>query len=249
VTTGAGRAVHPVDAAGLVLIRQGAAEPEVLLGRRHRRAGFLPDIYVFPGGRVDPGDALPSGFAEPVHPAVLDQLRRGSHGRPPAAFARAAIRETFEETGLLLAAPGGHPAVTAAAGAVWQAFAAQETAPGFAALDFVCRAITPTVSRRRYNTRFFLADGSLATGAPAGNGELEDLRWWPLAALPGLEIVDVTQFVLSEALRRWRQRLPVGREPGRLFCYHREVARWRIGAAGPWQPAPEEALADRRAKA
>jgi 8-oxo-dGTP pyrophosphatase MutT (NUDIX family) len=248
VTTGGARTVCPVDAAGLVLIRQGADEPEVLLGRRHRRAGFLPDIYVFPGGRVDPDDALPSGFAEPVHPAVLEQLRRGSRGRPPAAFARAAIRETFEETGLLLAELGGRPAASGP-GTVWQAFAAQGAAPAFAAMDFVCRAITPAASRRRYNTRFFLADGAHAAGALTGDGELEDLRWWPLAALPRLEIVDVTQFVLAEALRRWRQRLPVGREPGRLFCYHREAARWRIGATGPWQPAPEEALADLRAKA
>jgi 8-oxo-dGTP pyrophosphatase MutT (NUDIX family) len=237
VTTGA-RAVRPVDAAGLVLIRQGAAEPEVLLGRRHRRAGFLPDIYVFPGGRVDRDDALPSGFAEPLHPAVLDQLRRASSGRPAAAFARAAIRETFEETGLLLAQPDGRHGA-AGTGAVWQAFATHGAAPAFAAMDFVCRAITPAASRRRYNTRFFLADGAHATGTLAGDGELDDLRWWPLAALPELEIVDVTQFVLAEALRRWRQRLPVGREPGRLFCYRSDTARWRIGAAGPWQSVPE----------
>jgi 8-oxo-dGTP pyrophosphatase MutT (NUDIX family) len=59
------KVVKPVDAAGLVLIRAGSkGEPEILLGRRHRKAGFLPDIYVVPGGRVDTADHAPSGFAE-----------------------------------------------------------------------------------------------------------------------------------------------------------------------------------------
>ncbi|MGH6959168.1 MAG: NUDIX hydrolase [Dongiaceae bacterium] len=240
------RATRPVDAAGLVLIREGRTGPEVLLGRRHRRAGFLPDIYVFPGGRLDPADATPSGFAEPLHPAVVDQLRRGSRGRPALAFARAAVRETFEETGLLLGRPVTAVRVPGASRAsadkpIWQAFAANGFAPAFDALDFVCRAITPTYSKRRYNTRFFLADGSVIAGDISGDGELEDLAWRPLAALAGLTIVDVTEFVLAEALRRWRQRCPAGTEPARLFCYRRETARWRIGTAGGWSP-PDSGL-------
>jgi 8-oxo-dGTP pyrophosphatase MutT (NUDIX family) len=227
---------RPVDAAGLVLIRRGPDGPEILLGRRHGRAGFLPDIYVFPGGRVDHGDAIASGFAEDLHPNVAAALAAGSRGRSPLACARAAIRETYEETGLLLTA-GGCRAVTPTADAVWQAYAARGQRPGFDGLDFVCRAITPTYSKRRYNTRFFLADGANAIGELAGNGELEDLCWWPLAALSRLAIVDVTEFVLTEALRRWRQRIPIGSEPARLFCYRGECARWRT-ADGPWRSPP-----------
>ena len=232
------RVTRPVDAAGLVLIRDIGGKPEVLLGRRHGRAGFLPDIYVAPGGRVDPGDSAPSGFPEPLHPAVAKHLRTGSRGRPALAFARAAIRETFEETGLLLA-----DAASASAGqdAPWSSFASAGVAPAFAALDFVCRAITPTYSKRRYNTRFFLADGSKAIGTLAGNGELEDLAWRRFDALGHLTIVDVTEFVLAEALRRWRRRVPPGREPPRLFCYRGDTARWRIGDGGTWRaptPAP-----------
>jgi 8-oxo-dGTP pyrophosphatase MutT (NUDIX family) len=230
------RIAHPVDAAGLVLIRSGADGPEVLLGRRHRRAGFLPDIYVVPGGRVDAGDLPPSGFAEDLHPRVAAQLRTGGRGRPPLAFARAAIRETFEETGLLLAGDGV-PATMAADAPIWRAFGVQNCRPAFDALDFVCRAITPTYSRRRYNTRFFLADGGRAYGTIAGDGELEDLNWWPVAELPRLTIVDVTEFVLTEALRRWHRRTPVGSEPPRLFCYRGDRARWRIGD-GRWTPPP-----------
>lgn len=200
-TTAAPR-VRPRDAAGLVLLRDGRHGPEVLLGRRHRRVTFLPDIYVFPGGRVDPEDARPSGFAERIQPGLDGLLAAG--GRPPAAFLRAALRETLEETGLLL----GRPAATAPAGArsgPWRLFAEHGLAPAFDALQLVCRAITPTSSHRRYNTRFFLADGSVAQGTLGGSGELEDLRWFPIAETARLGLVDVTQVVLAESLRRWRQ--------------------------------------------
>ncbi len=231
------RIARPVDAAGLVLIRRGVGGPEILLGRRHGRAGFLPDIYVVPGGRVDRADAAGSGFAEDLHPNAIVQLKAGSRGRSPLAFARAAIRETYEETGLLLTASGKAPA-TPGAEPVWQAYGTRACRPGFDALDFVCRAITPTYSERRYNTRFFLADGAQTIGELAGNGELEDLNWWPLANLPRLAIVDVTEFVLTEALRRWQQRVPIGSEPARLFCYRGDCARWRVAGRSPWNPPP-----------
>ena len=226
---------RPADAAGLVLLRDRAGRTEVLLGRRHGRAGFLPDIYVFPGGRVDRADAEPTGFAEELHPDVAAQLRVGNRS-DPLTFARAAIRETLEETGLMLAAPAGraNPDLSATA---WRDFIASGCRPRFEALDFICRAITPTYSKRRYNTRFFLASGDSLSGEIRGNGELEDLGWRPVDALARLTIVDVTQFVLAEALRRWRLRTPAGREPPRLFCYRGEHARWRI-PGGCWQVPP-----------
>jgi 8-oxo-dGTP pyrophosphatase MutT (NUDIX family) len=232
-----------VDAAGLVLIRRGASGPEVLLGRRHRRAGFLPDIYVAPGGRVDAEDLQRSGFAEDLNPRVAAQLTRANRGRPALAFARAAIRETYEETGLLLTGGCGRAADPVPA-PIWQVFGERNCRPGFDRLDFVCRAITPTSSKRRYNTRFFLADGAAVEGDLSGNGELEDLKWWPVAELGRLAIVDVTEFVLAEALRRWRLRLPIGNEPARLFCYRGDGARWRVIGKGRWNMPPPRVFAD-----
>lgn len=226
---------RPVDAAGLVLIRAGRHGPEVLLGRRHRRVAFLPDIYVFPGGRVDPGDAAPSGFAEPIPPAVTAQLGGGGSRRPVAAYVRAALRETQEETGMLVGRPAdfGPPADTLAE--PWRRFAAQGLTPAFDAIDFVCRAITPAASHRRYNTRFFLADGVSAVGELGGSGELEDLRWFRLGDIGELGLVDVTQVVLAEALRRWRRRAgadAVWGRPAPLLCYRRdEVLLRRPGSA------------------
>ncbi len=97
--------IRPAEAAGLVLIRRAAAAgsgAEVLLGRRSARSRFMPGIYVFPGGRIGPEDCRPSGFAEPLPdpPPGLDQTTR----RRLAVFARAALRETYEETGLLIGA-------------------------------------------------------------------------------------------------------------------------------------------------
>ena len=183
------KVVKPVDAAGLVLIRAASkGEPEILLGRRHRRAGFLPDIYVVPGGRVDPEDHRPSGFSETLHPAIAAALASGGGRRPVHAFPRAALRETLEETGLVVGRPGGPEAVSDLP--VWQAYRNAGLAPDFATFDFICRAITPVTSARRYNTRFFLADGAQAVGSLDSNGELEDLAWRPVSALAGLEIVE-----------------------------------------------------------
>jgi 8-oxo-dGTP pyrophosphatase MutT (NUDIX family) len=191
-------AVRPVDAAGLVLLREARHGLEVLLGRRHARAGFLPDIYVFPGGRVEAADS--AGPALGLAPAVAAELSRATR-KPADAFLRAALRETAEETGLTIAG---------------------EALP---TIDFVCRAITPTYSRRRYNTRFLVADGAFAQGRLGGDGELEDLAWRPVAALEGLAIVDVTAFVLAEAVARRSRKLPPGTEPAVRFSYVGDRAR------------------------
>jgi 8-oxo-dGTP pyrophosphatase MutT (NUDIX family) len=188
--------IRPVDAAGLVLLRQARGGLEVLLGRRHARAGFLPEIYVFPGGRLEPADVL--GPPLPLVPAVAADLVRAS-ARSPSALLRAALRETQEETGLRLP-PAAIPRI-----------------------DFVCRAITPTFSHRRYHTRFFLADGAACEGALKGDGELEDLGWRSLAEAGGLNLVDVTTFVLEEAVRRWPH--PPGSEPAPRLSYQGDRMR------------------------
>jgi len=212
----AGSPVRPVDAAGLILLRGRRDRPEILLGRRHAKTAFLPDIYVVPGGRVDAEDHLPSGFRERLHPAVSEGLRAGNGRRPPVAFLRAALRELHEETGLILGARGGGKPGMAS---VWGAYAAAGIAPDFGTFDFVLRAITPVGSRRRYNTRFFLADGNRAVGALRGNGELLDLGWRKAAELDRLNIVDVTWALIRLALERWRTRVPVGAQPPKLLVY------------------------------
>ncbi len=85
----------------------GARDPgsaRVLMGRRHRGHAYLPDKWVFPGGRIDRADfAVPA--ATELRPDVAALLERSAPARRARALACAAIRETFEETGLLLARP------------------------------------------------------------------------------------------------------------------------------------------------
>lgn len=225
------RPVRPVDAAGLILLRGSREAPEILLGRRHAKTAFLPDIYVVPGGRVDAEDLAPSGFDESVHPAVAGDLSIGCR-TPPIAFLRAALRETHEETGLLVGQPG--TAFGKAAGAAWSAYAAAGWTPDFTGLDFALRAITPRGSPRRYNTRFFLGDGSRVTGSLTGNGELLDLGWRPAGDLGRLNIVDVTWELIRTALRRWRDRVPVGVDRPKLLIYRNDILHLRAlpGARG-----------------
>ena len=216
-------AIRPAEAAGLVLIRRAVSAgssdfgAEVLLGRRSDRSRFMPGIYVFPGGRVGPEDRQPSGFSEllPNQPSGLDRATR----LRLLVFARAALRETYEETGLLLGtAESEQPPRLGGAGPgaaqPWTAFATAGLVPGFARMRLVARAITPTASPIRFHTRFFLAEGKAAVGEFGGDGELEDIHWAPIQTLHELPMANITHLVLEEALAH------------------------RAGAGGPCRPAP-----------
>ena len=69
------RPVRPRHAASLLVWRDGPDGPELLMGRRHKTLRFMPDVMVFPGGRVDPGDAAAPAASE-LRPEVLAALSR-----------------------------------------------------------------------------------------------------------------------------------------------------------------------------
>ena len=186
--------VRPRHAASLVLVRRSARGAEVLMGRRPPKAVF-PEAYVFPGGRLDPSDAIVSPSTD-LATAVLEELQAHGACTPQLAraLANAAIRETYEETGLLLAAPGD----PGAEHGPWKAFKAQGIAPAHDRLRFLGRAITPASAPVRFHARFFVADGEHVEGAIIGNGELSNIRWYPLDEARQLPAIDVTQFVLTE---------------------------------------------------
>jgi 8-oxo-dGTP pyrophosphatase MutT (NUDIX family) len=202
--------VRPRDAASLVLVDDAGAEPRVLMGRRHSRMKFIPDAFVFPGGKLDPDDMK----AQPATP-----LAASDFGSKAQGLAMAAVRETFEETGLLLAAPGN---VGNEAGAAWSHFRSEGLAPRLDALNCLARAITPASSPIRFHARFFVASADALRGTLAGSGELEDLGWYPISQALQMAIIDVTEFVLREVQARHaggksRTRIP-------LFCYRNNMA-------------------------
>ena len=192
-----GKPVTPQDAATLILVRQNRKGPEILMGQRSRRAKFVPGSYVFPGGRLDDHDwhALP---ATPLD-APVDKMGARGKAKKARALGMAAIRETFEETGLLLAQDGD---VGDADDETWREMRTLGKAPDLSRLTYIARAITSPYSPIRFHARFFMAMFREEDGDLGGSGELSELQWIPLAQAQDYAILDVTEFMLGEIQRR-----------------------------------------------
>ncbi len=190
------RPVRPRDAASLILLRDEGREHQVLVGRRPPGARFLPGRYVFPGGSVEPDDSR-TGSASELNPELIDLMAVGGNPMQARGLAMAAVRETFEETGLLLAEPGD---VGAAPSDSWAAMGANGLAPALHRLSYVGRAITPVPSPIRFHARFFVADAQYTSGILGGDSELEDLHWCPVDELAHLPTIDVQSFMLTHAV-------------------------------------------------
>jgi len=195
--------IAPKDASTLILLDRGGTEPKVLMGKRHDRHVFMPGAYVFPGGRVDPIDrSMP--VAASLDPRAEQKLMAHIK-RPNAAKARAlalaAVRETFEETGLLLGAKAS--AMPAKPDNAWAAFVDAGILPDLSTMHFVARAVTPPRRKRRYDTRFFTADASTIAhrieGKVGADFELVELVWLPLSEVKQrIELMAITEIVLRE---------------------------------------------------
>lgn len=187
---------RPKDAATLILVRRDQAQPRVLMGKRSGRHDFMPDKYVFPGGRVDPQDGRVVSYTE-LAPKEDARLRFQAR-RVPRAFALTAIRETFEETGLLI---GREAEMPAKAPAGWQPLYDRDIAPCLENLQFIGRAITPPYRPKRFDARFFMADAEkllIDDRPPLDGAELHDLQWVTLKDAMALDLPSVTRFMLHE---------------------------------------------------
>lgn len=196
------------DAATLVIVDRSGAGPRVLMGRRRATQVFLPNVFVFPGGRVDDDDAgAPSADDVPEAEAALLSIPRAGHAPYSAGFVRslplAALRETFEETGLAVGIVGGLAAGTAPAAAKapepWRPFLATGVMPKLSSPQFFLRAITPTKRLRRYDTRFFLVDAAdIAHQGTPMDDELSELDWFDFRSLAALDVPSITRVVIQE---------------------------------------------------
>jgi 8-oxo-dGTP pyrophosphatase MutT (NUDIX family) len=192
---------RPRDAATLILLDRSDPVPKVLLGRRHAGHSFMPGVFVFPGGSVDPGDrrmAAHGALGDTCARRLAAQVARPSPGRS-RALALAAIREMFEETGLLI---GVKAAGVAAPTPAWSAFAERALLPTLQPLRFVARAITPPGRPKRFDTRFFAADSTAiidqVDGVIGPDAELVELAWVPLGEAQSLNIPMITRIILEE---------------------------------------------------
>lgn len=208
---------RPKDAATLILVRRTADGPRILMGQRGRGHSFMPDKYVFPGGKVDATDGAVPALSEP-DAATCRALEQGGTRRRARAFALAAVREMWEEAGLLVARPataGQAPYRGTDPG--WQSLFAAGAVPHLAPLRYIGRAITPPYRHKRFDARFFMADAdaALLDSRPAQDGaEMGDLRWFTFAEALDLDLPSVTRFMLGELRVRLEQ---PGHEPGIPF--------------------------------
>ena len=184
-------------AATIIVLRDTGTAPAVLMGQRGVKAAFLPGKFVFPGGAVDPNDAhVPVSAMSTLATPRLSADSMLS----PGALAAAAIRELWEETGLVLGQPGDWSDPPQG----WRGFARQGVVPNAAALTFFFRAVTPKGRPRRFDARFFLADAADLTTDPddfsRAEDELSHLQWVPLDDARRFDLPFITKVVLSELL-------------------------------------------------
>jgi 8-oxo-dGTP pyrophosphatase MutT (NUDIX family) len=163
--------VEPRDAATVVLLRDGPSGPEIYLLRRHTTMAFAGGMCVFPGGGVDPRDFDHSvGWAGPT--ASAWSARLGAPVEMAGALVCAAVRETFEESGVLLAGPTAEAVVADTTGGDWERERRALEAKDLSFTDLLERRglvlrsdllgawsawCTPVFEPRRFRTRFFVA--------------------------------------------------------------------------------------------
>ena len=196
--------VVPRPAATVLLLREGRDTVEVLVIRRHENLAFMGGMWVFPGGSVCSADAAPAAFAQIPASSQASCARLGTlRGEPIGAseclaLAVAGCRETFEETGVLLASDAaGQPCDNDLAARLQEQRRAIATQPELFAevlraenlflrverLVYWAHWITPSVVPRRFDTRFFLAAVPSDQTAVSDTTETVDHAWMSPAAI------------------------------------------------------------------
>lgn len=200
-------ALRPRDAATLLLIDRSGSTPRILMGKRHLSLVFMPGMFVFPGGRLDPSDAaITSGSELNAHDMDKLLLGLGARGsmRRARALALCAIRETFEETGLRIAS-NGDSSLPITKSPDWSAFFGDGFTPMLHVMRYFARAITPPGNKRRFDTRFFVAYRdqipTLSEQSIVPSGELENIDWIRLDDTNELATARITQLMLDEVRR------------------------------------------------
>ncbi|WP_298921322.1 NUDIX hydrolase [uncultured Roseobacter sp.] len=196
------------DAATIIALRDRHSKPRILMGQRGAKAAFMPNKFVFPGGAVDPEDRhIP---LEGSLPDLCNQrLTEDADAGMAHALCIAAIRELWEETGLVLGHKGPWSGPVPSE---WQDYARTGHVPSATTLQFVFRALTPPGRPRRFDARFFLVDADAISGDlddfSAASDELSHLQWVPLQDVRGFDMPFITEVVLSEIEARVTRSAP-----------------------------------------
>lgn len=201
------RNTRPRNAATLILLDLDGTEPRVLMGRRSEKLAFMPGVFVFPGGRTDRTDhAAPRTGTLPAIDLkkLVDGMGARGSARKAEAIALSAIRETREETGLLIGKREESREVRTTG--VWSEFVENGVTPDLSALRYVARAITPPGRVRRFDTRFF-AGTKQSIANPQGliaepREELDEVAWIELETAFDLPLAAITKAILGTVRER-----------------------------------------------
>ena len=197
---------RPKEAATLIVVRAGA-QPTLLMGKRAATHRFMPNKFVFPGGRMDLIDQrlqVSGELSQPVMERLRKATRKAVNDRKLRGLALAAIRETFEETGLIVGRPASQSVSTTHP--VWRDYLAYGAEPPLEHMDFIARAITPTYRTRRFDTRFFMIHDQFIFNDPEqisdASGELHELHWLTLDEARQLDLPAVTRWAIDLIAQR-----------------------------------------------
>ncbi len=195
--------VRPLDSASLIILDRSTRSPKVLMGRRHPNQRFMPDVFVFPGGVIEAADRkmnVVGALSARAEDALNKMLPRPSLSRG-RTLALAAIRETYEETGLIIGT-GDYGAPDAPQEPTWQKFAEAGIYPDIEQLSVVARAITPPGKPKRFDTRFFVVDHRAIAARHEGfvgpDKELTELTWVPLKETHKFKMAQITSMIVTE---------------------------------------------------
>jgi 8-oxo-dGTP pyrophosphatase MutT (NUDIX family) len=207
IMSGAPTGARPRKAATLIIVDRTGSEPRILMGRRNASHKFMPGRFVFPGGRVEASDramACAGALDAVTETKLMACLRRPTTGAA-RALAMAAIRETFEETGVMIGvkdygAPENPPP------GVWSDFSARGVFPALDDIHFIGRAVTPPRNKQRFDTYFLAADASAIVETVDGfvgpDSELTELVWATIPEALNLGMVSITKVMLRELANR-----------------------------------------------
>lgn len=213
---GLSRAPKPRLASTLVLTHGTGANLRILMGQRSKRHDFMPSVYVFPGGRVDRADSY-AKYAKDLSPRTQRILEAAYTPRRARAVALASIRETWEETGLMLGAPA--KTTRNLTNASYDDFRQAGQSPDLSGVEVFGRAVTPPHRHKRFDAWFFVKKLSGDTPPQASDSsELLNVGWFTFDEIEKLETQRATDMML-QVLERY---LKADRPPERIF-YSRAV--------------------------
>lgn len=190
------KAPRPKIAATVVLTIGDPVDPKILMGQRSSRHDFMPSVYVFPGGRVDRIDSY-APYAGDLSPRTERVLEAAVSPRKARAIALSCIRETYEETGLMIGAPQTDQ-IRNMKNPTYDAFRQAGQLADLSGLEVFGRAVTPPHRHKRFDAWFFHKHlGGVAPPEVNDSHELLNVGWFTFDEIEELKLQRATVMMMK----------------------------------------------------